>query len=154
MFPNSRSVVLQKESEMPQTVGEVMTAKPLALQEGTTLAEAARAMRDHDVGDVVLLEDDQVTGIVTDRDIVVRGVAESMHPDEAVLAQVASKELVTVTPDTSVDEAVELMRQRAIRRLPVVEDGRPVGIISLGDLAVEEDPDSALADISAAHPNR
>jgi CBS domain-containing protein len=154
MFPNNHSVVLQKESEMPQTVGEVMTAKPLALQEGTTLAEAARAMRDHDVGDVVLLRDDQVTGIVTDRDIVVRGVAESMHPDEAVLAQVASKELVTVSPDTSVDEAVELMRQRAIRRLPVVEDGRPVGIVSLGDLAVEEDPDSALADISAADPNR
>jgi CBS domain-containing protein len=143
-----------KESEMPQTVREVMTAKPLALQEGTALAEGARAMRDHDVGDVVLLRDDQVSGIVTDRDIVVRGVAESMNPDEAVLAQVASKELVTVSPDASVEEAVELMRQRAVRRLPVVEDGRPVGIVSLGDLAVEEDPGSALADISAAEPNR
>jgi CBS domain-containing protein len=139
---------------MPQTVREVMTAKPLALQEGTTLAEAARAMRDHDVGDVIVLRDDQVAGIVTDRDIVVRGVAESMHPDEAVLAQIASKELVTLSPDAAVDEAAELMRSRAIRRLPVVEDGRPAGIVSLGDLAVEEEPQSTLADISAADPNR
>ena len=82
---------LTEENEMPQTVREVMTEKPLALQEGTTLQEAARAMRDHDVGDVVLLRDDQVTGIVTDRDIVIRGVAEGLGPDEGVLSQVASK---------------------------------------------------------------
>ena len=139
---------------MPQTVREVMTEKPLALQEGTTLQEAARAMRDHDVGDVVLLRDDQVTGIVTDRDIVIRGVAEGMDPEGGVLSQVASKELVTVSPDASLEEAVELMRSRAVRRLPVVEDGRPVGIVSLGDLAVERAPESPLADISAADPNR
>jgi CBS domain-containing protein len=139
---------------MPQTVREVMTEKPLALQEGTTLSEAARAMRDHDVGDVVLLNDDQVTGIVTDRDMTIRGVAEGLHPDETVLSQVASKELVTISPDASVDDAMKLMRERALRRLPVVEDGRPVGIVSLGDLAVERAPDSPLADISAADPNR
>ena len=98
---------------MPQTVREVMTEKPLALQEGTTLQEAARAMRDHDVGDVVLLRDDQVTGIVTDRDIVIRGVAEGLGPDEGVLSQVASKELVTASPDASLQEALELMRSRA-----------------------------------------
>ena len=139
---------------MSQTVREVMTAKPLALQEGTTLVEAARAMRDHDVGDVVLLDDDQVTGIVTDRDITIRGVAEGMQPDETVLSQVASKKLVTVPPDASVEEAVSLMREHAVRRLPVVEAGRPVGIVSLGDLAVEKAPESTLADISAADPNR
>jgi CBS domain-containing protein len=139
---------------MPQKVREVMTAKPLALQEGTTLTEAARAMRDHDIGDVVLLDDDQVTGIVTDRDMIVRAVAEGMNPNETVLAQIASKELVTVSPEASVEDAVRLMRERAIRRLPVVEDGRPVGIVSLGDLAVEREPDSPLADISASEPNR
>src|SRR5947209_91913 len=127
---------------MSQTVREVMTAKPLALQEGTTLVEAARAMRDHDVGDVVLLDDDQVTGIVTDRDITIRGVAEGMQPDETVLSQVASKKLVTVPPDASVEEAISLMREHAVRRLPVVEAGRPVGIVSLGDLAVEKAPES------------
>jgi CBS domain-containing protein len=139
---------------MPQKVREVMTAKPLALQEGTTLTEAARAMRDHDVGDVVLLDDDQVRGIVTDRDMTIRAVAEGMHPDETVLAQIASKELVTISPEASVEDAVRLMRERAVRRLPVVEDGRPVGIVSLGDLAVEREPDSPLADISASDPNR
>jgi signal-transduction protein with cAMP-binding, CBS, and nucleotidyltransferase domain len=139
---------------MPQKVREVMTAKPLALQKGTTLTEAATAMRDHDVGDVVLLDDDQVTGIVTDRDMTIRAVAEGMNPNETVLAQIASKELVTISPEASVDDAVRLMRERAIRRLPVVEDGRPVGIVSLGDLAVEREPDSTLADISASEPNR
>jgi CBS domain-containing protein len=139
---------------MAQTVREVMTAKPLALQAGTTLTEAARAMRDHDVGTVVLLRDDEITGIVTDRDITVRAVAEGMDPNQTVLAQVSSQELTTVAPDSSVEEAIELMRSRALRRLPVVEEGRPIGIVSLGDLAVERDPGSALADISSAEPNR
>lgn len=139
---------------MAQTVRDVMTAKPLALQAGTTLTEAARAMRDHDVGTVILLKDDQIVGIATDRDMVIRGVAEGLDPNQTVLSQVASEELTTVAPDTSVPVAVELMRGMAVRRLPVVEDGRPVGIVSLGDLAVERDPSSALADISSAEPNR
>jgi protein phosphatase len=152
--PGSKAKSKLKEVDMPQKVREVMTAKPLALQEGTTLVEAARAMRNHDVGDVVLLDDDQVTGIVTDRDMTVRAVAEGMDPNSTVLAQIASKELATVSPETTVDEAVELMRGRAVRRLPVVEVGRVIGIVSLGDLAVERAPDSPLADISAAEPNR
>lgn len=94
---------------MPQTIREVMTAKPVALQAGTSLVEAARAMREHDVGNVLVLEDDTVR---------------------------------------------DLMRDRAVRRLPVVESGRPVGIVSLGDLAVERDPASVLGTISAAQPNR
>lgn len=139
---------------MAQTVREVMTAKPLALQAGTTLTEAAKAMRDHDVGTIVLLRDDEITGIVTDRDITVRAVAEGMDPNQTVLAQVSSQELTTISPSTSLNEAVELMRSHAVRRLPVVEDGRPIGIVSIGDLAVERDSGSALADISSAEPNR
>jgi CBS domain-containing protein len=153
-FPDQDWEMSDKEAYMPQTVREVMTAKPLALQEGTTLVEAASAMRNHDVGDVVLLNDDQVTGIVTDRDITVRAVAEGMDPNSTVLAQIASKDLTTISPEATVDEAVELMRRQSVRRLPVVEEGRAVGIVSLGDLAVEQAPDSALADISAADPNR
>ncbi|MDQ6792125.1 MAG: CBS domain-containing protein [Candidatus Dormibacteraeota bacterium] len=153
-FPDLSRETSDKEAYMPQTVREVMTAKPLALQEGTTLVEAAAAMRNHDVGDVVLLNDDQVTGIVTDRDITVRAVAEGMDPNSTVLAQIASKDLTTISPEATVEEAVELMRRESVRRLPVVEEGRPVGIVSLGDLAVERAPDSALADISAADPNR
>jgi CBS domain-containing protein len=143
-----------KEVEMSRTVREVMTAKPLALQAGTTLTEAARAMRDHDVGDVILLDDDQITGIVTDRDITVRAVAEAMDPDSTVLAQIRSEELTTVSPDATLEDASRLMRTRAVRRLPVVEDGRPIGIVSIGDLAVEREPESPLADISGAEPNR
>src|SRR2546423_9782130 len=122
---------------MPRTVREVWTAKPLALQEGTTLVEAAAAMRNHDVGDVVLLNDDQVTGIVTDRDITVRAVAEGMDPNSTVLAQIASKDLTTISPEATVDEAGELMRRGSVSRPPAVEDGRPVGIASPGDLAVQ-----------------
>jgi CBS domain-containing protein len=136
------------------TVREVMTEKPVALQGGTTLAEAARAMRDHDVGNVVALQDDRVIGIVTDRGIVVRAIAEGRDPSTTMLSRTCSRDLVTVSPEDSVDTAVELMRQNAIRRLPVVEDGRPIGIVSLGDLAVERDTQSALGQISAAPPNR
>jgi CBS domain-containing protein len=139
---------------MPQTVREVMTQKPVALQAGTTLEEAAQAMRDHDIGDVVVLKDDTVCGIVTDRDIAVRAVAEGRDPANSVLAEICSQRMVTVAPDEPVDRAITLMRQHALRRLPVVEDGRPVGIVSLGDLAVERDPESVLGQISAADPNR
>lgn len=138
---------------MAQTVREVMTAKPVALQAGTSLVDAARAMRDRDIGDVVVLNDDRVCGIVTDRDIAVRAVAEARDPSQTVLAEVCSQELVTVSPDDPVEQAVTLMRSRALRRLPVVEDGRPIGIVSLGDLAVERDPGSVLGRISAAEPN-
>ena len=139
---------------MAQSIRSVMTVKPLALQAGTTLVEAARAMKDHDVGNVLALEDDQLKGIVTDRDIVIRGVAQGRDPSKTVLAEICSAETVSVTPDDDVDRAVELMRAAAVRRLPVVENGRPVGIVSLGDLAVEREPASALGAISAADPNR
>lgn len=139
---------------MAQRVAEVMTRKPLALQAGTSLVEAARAMRDHDVGNVLVLDDVSVRGIVTDRDIVVRAVADGRDPAATVLAQISSEEPVCVTEDDTVDHAVELMRRHAVRRLPVVDQGQPVGIVSLGDLAVERDPSSALGHISAADPNR
>jgi CBS domain-containing protein len=139
---------------MAQSIRFVMTAKPLALQAGTTLFEAARAMRDHDIGNVLVLEDDELRGIVTDRDIAIRGVAQGRDPSRTVLGEICSGEMVAVSPDDSVDRAVELMRSSAVRRLPVVEQGRPVGIVSLGDLAVETDPASALGEISAADPNR
>src|SRR5438105_15270503 len=115
---------------MAQSIRSVMTVKPLALHGGTTLVEAARAMRDHDVGNVLVLEDDQLKGIVTDRDIVIRGVARGHDPSKTVLAEICSAETVSVTPDDDVDRAVEMMRAAAVRRLPVVEDGRPVAIVS------------------------
>ncbi|MGI8563642.1 MAG: CBS domain-containing protein [Candidatus Dormibacter sp.] len=140
---------------MSRTVKDVMTEKPLALQAGTTLVEAALAMRNHDVGNVLLLDNDTVVGIVTDRDIVIRSVAEGQDPGQTVLAQISSRDLTSLRMDQPVEEAVKLMEERAVRRLPVLDEaGRPLGIVSIGDLAVERDPSSALGQISEAEPNR
>jgi CBS domain-containing protein len=115
--------------------------------------EAACAMRDNDIGDVVVLDNGRLCGILTDRDIVVRALATGCDPTLTSVGEVCSRALVTLAPDDSTGEAVRVMRERAIRRLPVEEDGRVVGIVTLGDVAVDADRRSALADISAAPPN-
>ena len=139
---------------MDQRIGEVMTPSPIALRATSTVVDAARAMRDAGIGDVVVLDaNENVCGIVTDRDVTVRAVADGRNPAEMELGEICSKALVTLAPTDSVDDAVRVMRQQALRRLLVVEEGKPVGIVSLGDLAVERDPKSALADISAAPAN-
>ena len=127
----------------------------MTMVETATVGEAARMMRDNDIGDVVVLgdTDGRVCGIVTDRDLVVRVMAEERNPDQTTLGAVCSSELITVAPDDSVDTAVSLMRERAVRRLPVCDNGNVIGIVSIGDLAERFDQRSALADISAAPPN-
>jgi CBS domain-containing protein len=138
---------------MARTVNQVMTSDPRTVAPGDALTEAARHMRDADVGAVVVVDGGSVTGIVTDRDIVVRAIAEGRDPSSTTVRDVATSSTVTVTPDQSEDDAARLMRENDIRRIVVVHDGRPAGIVSLGDLAVEKDSGSALADISAASPN-
>jgi CBS domain-containing protein len=138
---------------MAQTLKDVMTPNPVTLPADTPVQEAARRMRDDDIGDVIVQEGDQLRGIVTDRDIVVRVLAEGMDVAATSLGQICSQDLVTLSSDAQIDEAVQLMRERAIRRLPVVDGGRAVGMVSIGDLAIDRDPDSALADISVAPGN-
>jgi CBS domain-containing protein len=139
---------------MVQSIREVMTPNPVAMSAGSTVTDAARAMRDNDIGDVVVLDSNEnVCGIVTDRDIAVRAVAEGHNPAEVELKDICSRALVSLGPASSVDDAVRLMREQALRRLPVVDAGKAVGIVSLGDLAMERDPESALAEISAAPSN-
>jgi CBS domain-containing protein len=138
---------------MARTVEEIMTRDPRTVKASDTIVDAARVMRDSDIGDVIVMDDGQVTGIVTDRDIVVRGVAEGQDPDSTSVSDVCTTGVETIEPEASVDDALRLMREKDIRRLPVAKNGRPVGIISLGDLAVEREPDSTLADISAASPD-
>ena len=133
-------------------IRNVMTPEPVTVSSTTTLEQAARHMRDAGIGNVIVLDGDQIAGILTDRDIVVRAVAEGRDA-QTPIGEVASRDLTTISPDDTLEAAVELMRERSIRRLPVVEAGRAVGIVSLGDLALERDPDSALGDISAAPPN-
>lgn len=137
---------------MPESIREVMTTDPQTVDASDTLVDAAKAMKDRDVGSLVATEQGTVTGIVTDRDIVVRGVAEEADPQTARVGDVASQELTALSPGDSVEDAIKAMRDQDVRRLPVVEDGKAVGIVSLGDLAVDRDPESVLADISAAPP--
>jgi CBS domain-containing protein len=138
-----------------QCVRDVMTPDPVTVRASDSIVQAARAMRDNDIGPVIVLDDNGTAcGIITDRDVVVRGLAEGADPQTMTVGELCSSELFTLTPDDPVDQAVELMRQKAVRRMPVLEGQTPVGIISLGDLALQQDPDSALGDISAAPPNR
>jgi CBS domain-containing protein len=136
---------------MGQRVRDVMTPDPVVVPATAPLEEAARMMRDHDIGDVLVSRDGQLCGVVTDRDIVVRGLAEGNA--SARIGDICSRELIAVAPDDSVGDAVRLMSTHAIRRLPVIDNGKPAGMVSIGDLAKEADPDSVLADISAAPAN-
>ena len=138
---------------MARTVNEVMTADPRTVSPGDTLADAAREMRDGDVGALVVVEDGRAKDILTDRDIVVRGLAEGRDAGATVGDVLTGQALVTVEERSSASDAARLMREHDIRRLVVLQGGRPAGIVSIGDLAVELDTESALADISAASPN-
>jgi CBS domain-containing protein len=138
---------------MAQSIREIMTADPRTLETGATVAQAAREMRDGDVGSVVVVENGAVAGIVTDRDIAVRVVAEGLDPDATRVSEVATMAPVTLTVDQSVDDAIRLVREQNVRRIIVLQDGRAAGIVSLGDLAIERDTDSALADIASEPAN-
>jgi CBS domain-containing protein len=139
---------------MAQTVEEIMTTNPRTVNAGDSVVDAARVMGDSDIGDVIVTDDGQVTGILTDRDIVVRAVAEGRDAESTTVGDICTTGIEAIEPEASVDDALRTMREHDIRRLPVVKNGRPVGIISLGDLAVEREPDSTLADISAAAPDQ
>jgi len=135
-------------------VRDVMTSEVVYLPAETTIDEAARAMRERDIGDVVVTDGPTLAGVVTDRDIVLRAVAERRDTTSTSLAAIATRELVMIEQDASTDEAAKVMRERAVRRLLVCDDDRQlVGIVSLGDLARAADPSSTLSDISEAAPN-
>lgn len=135
---------------MALTVQDVMTTNPTVLGLDVPLRDAARVMRDGEIGDVLVADGDRLCGIVTDRDIVVRGLAQGVGVGSLTLADVCTTGLATVAPTDAASAAADVMRANAVRRLPVVRDGQVVGIVSLGDLAIDRDPNSALAGISAA----
>jgi CBS domain-containing protein len=135
-------------------VAEVMTKDPVAVHLDVMLTEAAKIMRDHSIGDVLVTSNGHLCGMLTDRDIVVRAVAENRDPRRTTVGDVCSADIAMLEPDADAADAAKLMRARAIRRVPVVDDGEPVGVVSMGDLAIEQDKDSVLSDISKAPPNR
>lgn len=138
---------------MVQLVRDLMTTNPVALPGDTPVRQAAQRMREVDIGDVLVLDGEQVCGIVTDRDLVTRGLADRDDLSTLTLNDVCSKQLVTAVADEDADAAITRMREHAIRRMAVLDDGRPIGVLSLGDAAIEKDPHSALGDISAAQGN-
>jgi CBS domain-containing protein len=135
-------------------VRDVMTRSPRTLPADETVSVAARLMEAEDVGEIIVTDQRDVCGVVTDRDITVRAVAHGMDPVSTSVRDICSEDPVTVESATSLITAAEVMRDHAIRRLPVVDNGQLVGVVSLGDLAMEKDPRSALGQISAAPPNR
>lgn len=138
---------------MAQKVREVMTSEPIALQSDVSIQEAAQQMRDCGIGDVLVLDGKQIRGMLTDRDITVRAVADGENPETTTIGEICSEDLVFVGPDDEADRVVEMMRLRAVRRVPVIDGVRAIGVVSIGDMAMARDQRSALADISAAPPN-
>ena len=137
-----------------QTVKDVMTTTVVYLPSETTIAEVARTMREQDIGDVVVADGPSLAGMVTDRDLVVRAVAEGSDPNATTVGEVMTRDLVTVRPEDTIQQAALLMRDRAVRRLLVCDDDQGlVGVVSIGDLAERIDPDSVLGGISSAEPN-
>jgi CBS domain-containing protein len=115
-----------------------MSSNPCAIEADKPVAYAARMMKDEDVGLAPVVEGDRLVGALTDRDIVVRVVAEGKNPQSVTVREVASTEVVTVDPQQELDEALQLMASKQVRRLPVVEgDGRLVGVLAQADIARE-----------------
>jgi CBS domain-containing protein len=139
---------------MAQKVRDVMTASPVMLAKDTPVTEVAQVMREQGIGDVLVSRPDgTLYGLATDRDIVVRAVAEGQKPSRTRIGDICTAEIVVVSPDDDADDVVRLMREHGVRRVPVADDGAVVGIVTMGDLAMERDQRSALSDISAAPPS-
>lgn len=135
-------------------VSDVMTKQVVYLPAETPLDEAARVMKETDIGDVVVTDGATLAGMLTDRDIVVRAVAERADPTKTTIGSIITREVVMIEQHSTTGEAAALMRERNIRRVLVCDNDRKlVGIISLGDLAMQLDPNSALSNISEAAPN-
>jgi CBS domain-containing protein len=126
-------------------IRDVMTHNPRTVSPQDSIQNAARIMRDEDTGVVPVVDNGKPVGVITDRDIVVRAVAEGGQLNRPV-RDIVTNELVAATPDMSVSEATELMSTHQVRRLPVVENNRLVGIVSIGDIAVKEGKDSRVGD--------
>lgn len=126
-------------------IRDVMTPNPRTVTPDDTIQSAARVMRDEDTGVVPVVDNGRTVGVVTDRDIVIRAVADGSQLSRPV-REIVTGNLVSATPDMSTREAADLMSEHQVRRLPVVENERLVGIVSLGDLAVKEGKDGRMGD--------
>jgi len=126
-------------------VRDAMTPGVRSVAPSDSVTEAAQAMKEQDVGSLPVVEAERLVGMVTDRDIIVRAVAEQVDPQTLTVGDVASGDLVTVEPDEDLEEALALMGRHRVRRLPVVENGRIVGVVAQADVALEANEKDAGA---------
>jgi CBS domain-containing protein len=121
---------------MAKSVRDTMTADPRSIGASASAVEAARLMREEHIGSLPITDDEKLIGIITDRDITTRVVAEAADPKTTSVGDVSSRDLISVEPDNDLEEALQLMARHQIRRLPVVENGRLVGIVAQADIAL------------------
>jgi CBS domain-containing protein len=138
---------------MARKLRDIMSPAPVCLAATEPVSMAAKAMKEHGIGTVLVLTDGELTGLVTDRDIAIRVLAEDRDPLSTPVGDIASADLAVLGPDDDVVQVARLARARSVRRIPVVQHGTPVGMVSLADLALEAGERSALSQISAAPPN-
>ena len=123
---------------MATSVRDAMTEDPRSIGPSVSVVEAARLMREGDIGSLPITDDETLVGMITDRDITTRAVAEAADPTQTSVGEVCSHDLISVEPDQDLDEALQLMARHQVRRLPVVENGRLVGIVAQADIALSE----------------
>ena len=133
-------------------VRDIMSAAPVCMAPGDSVSAAATAMKQHAIGTVLVLTDGRLSGLVTDRDITVRVLAENRDPRITPIGDICSGELVVLDPDDDLAQAARLVRDRGVRRIPVLRNGTPVGVVSSGDLALEKDARAVLSGVSSAPP--
>jgi CBS domain-containing protein len=132
---------------------DIMSPAPVCMAPGDSVSAAAQAMQRHGIGTVLVLTDGRLSGLVTDRDITIRVLAEGRDPRATRIGDICGRDLLVLGPDDDVTHAARLVRERAVRRIPVLSDGIPVGVVSAGDLALEKDATSVLSGLSSAAPN-
>jgi CBS domain-containing protein len=123
---------------MAKSVRDAMTENPRSIGSSASVVEAARLMREGHIGSLPITDDDQLVGMITDRDITTRVVAEAADPQTTSVGDVYSRDLISVEPDKDLEEALQLMARHQVRRLPVVENGKLVGIVAQADIALSE----------------
>jgi CBS domain-containing protein len=139
---------------MTRKVRDIMSAAPVCMAATESVLAAAKAMKEREVGTVLVVSGGRLEGLVTDRDITIRVLAENRDPATTRLGDICTGELAVLRPDDDVQHAARLVRERAVRRLPVIADGVPVGMVSVGDLALDQDERSALSGIPVNAPDR
>jgi CBS domain-containing protein len=118
-------------------IKDVMTSNPTTCEPQASVVDAAKVMAQEDVGSIPIVEGDRLAGVVTDRDIVIRVVAEGRDAQSTTVGDIASRDLVTVSPDDDLNRALELMAEKQVRRLPIVEGDKLVGIVAQRDIALQ-----------------